>query len=262
MIDCDERPGHPLDRTVRGDRRSRGAARPARPGPAQALVGCRADLPGGSAGAAWRPQRASLAADVLRPAGALVPVPAEPARLPQAGEESRAAAGRGDRPPGPPVAVLVRPGAADRRSRPGTGPAPARSSQATVRCRAGVPGGGAGAAGRAQRAPLAAPVLRAAGAPVPLPAATAWIPQAGQGRGAADLQTTLYLATLCPSFTDGLRLLDATPVPCGTSRQTVRHSELAGLANYGYCAAHSRWYWGLKLYLLTTAEGMPTSLAV
>ena len=68
-----------------------------------------------------------------------------------------------------------------------------------------------------------------------------------------------YLATLCPSWSDDLRLLDATPVPCGTSRQTVRCSELAGLANYGYCAAHSRWYWGLKLYLLTTAEGMPVA---
>ena len=72
-------------------------------------------------------------------------------------------------------------------------------------------------------------------------------------------QAVLYLATLCPSWADELRLFDATPVPCGTSRQTVRHSELAGLANYGYCAAHSRWYWGLKLYLLTTAEGMPVA---
>ena len=72
-------------------------------------------------------------------------------------------------------------------------------------------------------------------------------------------KATLYLATQCPSWADELRLFDATPVPCGTSRQTVRHSELAGLANYGYCAAHSRWYWGLKLYLLTTAEGMPVA---
>jgi hypothetical protein len=72
-------------------------------------------------------------------------------------------------------------------------------------------------------------------------------------------KTTACLATLCPSFTEGLRLLDATPVPCGTSRQTVRRSELAGWANYGYCAAHSRWYWGLKLYLLTTPEGMPVA---
>jgi hypothetical protein len=72
-------------------------------------------------------------------------------------------------------------------------------------------------------------------------------------------KTTAYLAARCPSWAGGLRLLDATPVPCGTSRQTVRRSELAGWANYGYCAAHSRWYWGLKLYLLTTPEGMPVA---
>jgi hypothetical protein len=49
------------------------------------------------------------------------------------------------------------------------------------------------------------------------------------------------------------------PVPCGASRQTVKRSELAGWANYGYCAAQSRWYWGLKLYLITTAEGIPVA---
>ncbi|MGH3913659.1 MAG: IS982 family transposase [Pseudonocardiaceae bacterium] len=72
-------------------------------------------------------------------------------------------------------------------------------------------------------------------------------------------QTMLYLATLCPSWTDQLRLLDATPVPCAASRETVKRSELAGWANYGYCAAHSRWYWGLKLYLITTCEGLPVA---
>jgi hypothetical protein len=72
-------------------------------------------------------------------------------------------------------------------------------------------------------------------------------------------KTIEHLATLCPSWTDDLRLFDATPVPCGMSRETVRRSDLAGLAGYGYCASHSRWYWGLKLYLLTTAEGMPVA---
>jgi hypothetical protein len=48
-------------------------------------------------------------------------------------------------------------------------------------------------------------------------------------------------------------------VPCGASRETVRRSELAGWAHYGYCAAHSRWYWGLKLYLVTTPDGMPVA---
>jgi Transposase DDE domain len=72
-------------------------------------------------------------------------------------------------------------------------------------------------------------------------------------------RATMYLAGLCPSVRDGLRLLDATPVPCGTSRPTVQRSALAEIAGYGYCASHSRWYWGLKLYLLTTVEGLPVA---
>jgi hypothetical protein len=72
-------------------------------------------------------------------------------------------------------------------------------------------------------------------------------------------EAMMYLATLCPSWAGDLRLLDATPIPCGTSRETVRRSELAGWVNYGYCASHSRWYWGLKLYLLATPEGMPVA---
>jgi hypothetical protein len=65
------------------------------------------------------------------------------------------------------------------------------------------------------------------------------------------------LATQIPSHADQLRLIDATPLSCGTSRETAKRSELAGFANYGYCASHSRYYWGLKLYLVTTLEGMP-----
>jgi hypothetical protein len=68
-----------------------------------------------------------------------------------------------------------------------------------------------------------------------------------------------YLARECPSWQDQARLIDATPLPCGNSRETVKRSELAGWAAYGYCAAHSRWYWGLKLYLLTTPDGMPVA---
>lgn len=56
---------------------------------------------------------------------------------------------------------------------------------------------------------------------------------------------------------DRVWLADSTPVPCGTSRPTARRSELAGWANYGYCASHSRWFWGLRLYLVCTPSGMP-----
>jgi hypothetical protein len=71
------------------------------------------------------------------------------------------------------------------------------------------------------------------------------------------LQAIQMLATQVPSTADNLRLIDATPLPCGTSRETVKRSELAGWANYGYCASHSRFSWGLKLYLVTTLDGMP-----
>jgi Transposase DDE domain len=65
------------------------------------------------------------------------------------------------------------------------------------------------------------------------------------------------LAACCPSWFDDLWMTDATPVPCGMSRETVKRSDLAGHANYGYCASHSRYYWGFKLYLVCTGDGMP-----
>lgn len=70
-------------------------------------------------------------------------------------------------------------------------------------------------------------------------------------------QTLLALAAACPSWFDDLWMTDATPVPCGASRETVKRSDLAGHAGYGYCASHSRFYWGLKLYLVCTGDGMP-----
>ena len=70
-----------------------------------------------------------------------------------------------------------------------------------------------------------------------------------------ELVTTL--ARLSPSFCDRLRLLDSTPVPCAQSRETVKRSQLAGHAGYGYCASHSRYFWGFRLYLLCAPDGMP-----
>lgn len=70
-------------------------------------------------------------------------------------------------------------------------------------------------------------------------------------------KTILVLAERCPSWFDDMWITDATPVPCGSSRETVRRSDLAGHAGYGYCASHSRFYWGLKLYLVCAGDGMP-----
>jgi len=65
------------------------------------------------------------------------------------------------------------------------------------------------------------------------------------------------LASDVDSWHDLLRLVDSTPLPCAASRETVKRSDLAGHAGYGYCASHSRYFWGFRLYLICTAEGMP-----
>jgi hypothetical protein len=71
------------------------------------------------------------------------------------------------------------------------------------------------------------------------------------------LQAITLLTRLSPSFYDRLRLLDSTPVPCAASRETVHRSALAGIGGYGYCRSHSRWFWGFRLYLLCSPDGLP-----
>ena len=70
------------------------------------------------------------------------------------------------------------------------------------------------------------------------------------------------LARDCPSYTDDLWLVDSTPVECGRSRETVKRSDMAGYASYGYCASHSRWFWGLRLHLIATPSGLPVAYAL
>lgn len=59
-----------------------------------------------------------------------------------------------------------------------------------------------------------------------------------------------------------VRIADSTPVECGRSRETVKRSDLAGWASYGYCASHSRRFWGLRLHLVTTVHGLPVAFAL
>jgi hypothetical protein len=52
-----------------------------------------------------------------------------------------------------------------------------------------------------------------------------------------------------PGYYDDLVLLDSTPVGCARSVETVRRSQLADAAGYGYCRSHSRWFFGFRLHL-------------
>ncbi len=63
-------------------------------------------------------------------------------------------------------------------------------------------------------------------------------------------------------WSDATWVVDSTPIECGRSRPTVRRSQLAGWAGYGYCASHSRWFWGLRLHLICTRAGLPITWAL
>ena len=71
-----------------------------------------------------------------------------------------------------------------------------------------------------------------------------------------------HLAGRSPSVDDSVRLLDSTPVACGASRETVKRSELTGHASYGYCVSHRRFFWGFRLHLLCTPDGMPVDFCL
>ncbi len=70
------------------------------------------------------------------------------------------------------------------------------------------------------------------------------------------------IAQDCPSYTDDLWVVDSTPVECGRSRETVKRSDLAGWASYGYCASHTRYFWGMRLHLIATPSGLPVAYAL
>jgi hypothetical protein len=71
-----------------------------------------------------------------------------------------------------------------------------------------------------------------------------------------------WLAGHTPGSAELLRLMDATPIGCGQSKTTTQRSDLFGWAGYGHESAHSRWYWGVKLLLLTTADGTVTGFGL
>jgi hypothetical protein len=91
--------------------------------------------------------------------------------------------------------------------------------------------------------------------------------QPGYNKRLRALATTMNwligaLARDTSLWSDDVWVVDSTPVECGRSRETARRSDLAGWAEYGYCASHSRYFWGLRLHLLTTLHGLPIGFAL
>jgi hypothetical protein len=69
-------------------------------------------------------------------------------------------------------------------------------------------------------------------------------------------------ASQSPGFHDDLLLIDSTPVECARSVETVRRSALGDAADYGYCASHSRFFWGFRLHCLFALDGTPRAFTL
>ena len=63
-----------------------------------------------------------------------------------------------------------------------------------------------------------------------------------------------------PGYHDDLVLVDSTPIECARSIETTRRSQLADAADYGYSAAHNRYFWGFRLHGLFALDGTPRAL--
>jgi len=72
----------------------------------------------------------------------------------------------------------------------------------------------------------------------------------------------VIFAEQSPGFSDDLLLIDSTPVECGRSRETALRSALADVCDYGYCASHSRYFWGVRLHAIFAADGTPRALEI
>ena len=83
-------------------------------------------------------------------------------------------------------------------------------------------------------------------------------------RALTDTVTWLIriLASQTSVYDDDVLLVDSTPIECARSKETVRRSEMAGWAQYGYCASHSRYFWGPRLHLIATLHGLPVAFAI
>lgn len=83
-------------------------------------------------------------------------------------------------------------------------------------------------------------------------------------RAAAATITALIrmLAADTSLWTDDVWVADSTPVECGRSKPTAHRSDLAGWAEYGYYASHTRYFWGLRLHLVCTLGGLPVGFAL
>lgn len=69
----------------------------------------------------------------------------------------------------------------------------------------------------------------------------------------------IYWATQLGAMQEAAFLLDTKPVPVMGYKRDKRHSEFAGSAAYGVCPSRNLKYFGYKLVMITTLDGLPVA---
>jgi hypothetical protein len=74
--------------------------------------------------------------------------------------------------------------------------------------------------------------------------------------GVLDQLRQMWLTDVA-SDTERTFILDTKPIPVVGYKRNKTASAFLGHATYGYCASRKLWYFGDKLVMLTTLEGLP-----
>ena len=69
------------------------------------------------------------------------------------------------------------------------------------------------------------------------------------------------LASDTDLWDDDTWVIDSTPVEGGEPSDSQAERS-RGFASYGYCASHSRYFWGVRLHLVCTPAGLPVTFAL
>jgi len=91
-----------------------------------------------------------------------------------------------------------------------------------------------------------------------LPALSQFNRHARAGRGVLEQIRQAWLVHWAVAAEHHL-ILDTKPVPVVGYKRTKSRSDFAGSASYGYCASRKLHYFGYKLVLLTTLDGLPVA---
>src|SRR5439155_6855227 len=146
--------------------------------------------------------------------------------------------------------------------RPGDTPPRPGPPAAGDRRRTGLLGGGPGVVALQRRTPLVAGRRVAGRAPIPPPPSPKRVQRAAQGCRAVDGGRAALAGSAHPGLGRAAAVDGCHPDRLRQSKTTAQRSTLFGWAGYGYESAHSRWYWGVKLLLLTTADGTVTGFGL